>query len=107
MFTTIGKRTLDECVPVGSRPLQIFGTGTVRMCVGEFVDYYGKSHPIDIELTDVHWVPLCPMNILSTVKLQQQNIYLFTGGRGNELYMPGFSWMGEMPSLDQNPRADS
>ena len=61
------------------------------MCVGHYVDNDGLSHPIDLEIEDVYWVPQCPMNVLATPCIAEQNICLYTGPRGNELYMHGFA----------------
>ena len=61
------------------------------MCVGHYVDHNGLSHPIYLEIEDVYWVPQCPMNVLATPCIAEQNIYPNTGPRGNELYMPGFA----------------
>ena len=34
--------------------------GVVNMCVGQYVDHDGLSHPIDPEIKNVYWVPWCP-----------------------------------------------
>ena len=59
------------------------------MCVGHYVDHNGLSPPIDLEIEDVYWVPQCPMNVLATPCIAEQNMYLYIGPRGNELYVPG------------------
>ena len=61
------------------------------MCVGHYVDHNGPSHPIDLEIEDVYRVPQCPLNVLATPCIAEQNICLYTGPGGNELYMPGFA----------------
>ena len=43
------------------------------------------SHPIDLEIEDVYWVPQCPMNVLATPCIAEQNICLYAGPRGNEV----------------------
>lgn len=59
--------------------------------MGQYVDRDGVSHPIDLEIEDVYWVPWCPMILLATPALVEQNAFVFTGPRGNELYTPGFA----------------
>ena len=39
----------------------------------------------------VYRVPWCPMNVLATPYLVEQNISQFTSPRGYELHMPGFA----------------
>ena len=91
MFCAMTTPDISECTPVGSNPLEIRGKGIVRMCLGEMIDHNGIRHPIDLELEDVYYVPDCPINLMSTAVLSKQNVSLFTGPRGNELYMPGFA----------------
>ena len=91
LFSYIGPSDVDICTPIGSTPLDVLGRGVVKMCVEHYVDHTGLSHPIDLEIEDVYWVPQCPMNVLATPCIAEQNMYLCTGPRGNELYMPGFA----------------
>ena len=81
---------LFNCTPIGSTLLDVLGRGAVEMCVGHYVDHDGLSHPIDLEIEGVYWVPQCPINVLATPCIAEQNICLYTGPRGNEVYMPGF-----------------
>lgn len=37
----------------------------------------------------------CPVNLLSTTSLQKQNMYLYTGPRGNDLTITGFAEQGD------------
>ena len=90
-FCEIGPSDVDQCVLVGSAPIDILGKGTIRVCAGTFVDFEGISRSIDLEIEDVHWVPQCPINLLGTESLRKQNIYLCTSPRGNELTIPGFA----------------
>ena len=39
----------------------------------------------------MYWVPQCPINLLATDSPRKQNMYLYTGPRGNELTIPGFA----------------
>ena len=91
LFSYIGPSDVDICTPIGSTPLDVLGRGVVKMCVGHYVDHDGLSHPIDLEIEDVYWVPQCPMNVRATPCIAEQNICLYTGPRGNELYMPGLA----------------
>ena len=91
LFSHIGPSNVDICTPIGSTPLDVLGRGVVQMCVGHYVDHNGLSHPIDLEIEDVYWVPQSPMNVLATPCLTEQSMYLYTGPQGNELYMPGFA----------------
>ena len=81
LFSYIGPSDVDICTPIGSTPLDV---------LGHYVHHNGLSHPIDLEIEDVYWVPQCPMNGVATPCIAEQNIYLYTGPLGNELYMPGF-----------------
>ena len=91
LFSYIGPSDIDICTQIGSNPLDVLGRGVVKMCVGHSVNHNGLSHPIDLEIEDVYWVPQCPMNMLATPCIAEQNICLYTGPRGNELNMPGFA----------------
>ena len=55
------------------------------------MDYNGLSHPIDLEIENFYWVPYSSVNVLATPEINTQNMFLFTGPRGNELIMPGFA----------------
>ena len=55
------------------------------------MDHNGLSHPVDLEIENVYWVPYLSMNVLATPEINAQNIFLFTGPRRNELIMPGFA----------------
>ena len=90
LFSDIGPSDVDICTRIGATPLDVLGRGVVKMCVGHYVNHKGQSHPIDLEIEDVYWVPQCPMNLLATPCIAEQNMYLYTGPRGNELYMPEF-----------------
>ena len=106
-FCEIGPSDLDQCVPVGSAPIDILGKGTIRICAGMHVDFEGISRSIDLEIEDVYWIPQCPINLLATESLRTQNMYLYTGPRGNELTIPGFADQehGRHGAIDQ--KADS
>ena len=91
LFSCIGPSDVDICTPIGSTPLDVLGRGVIKMGVGHYVDHNGPSHPIDLDIEDVYWVPQCPMNVLATPCIAEQNMYLYTGPRGNELYVPGFA----------------
>ena len=79
----IGPSDVDQCVPVSSAPTDILGKGTIRFCAGTYVDFEGISRLIDLEIEDVYWIPQCPINLLATESLRAQNMYLYTGPRGN------------------------
>ena len=79
LFSYIGPSTVDICTTIGSTPLDVLGRGLVKMCVGHYVDHNGLSHHIEIE--DVYWVPQCPMNVLATACIAEQNMYLYPGPR--------------------------
>jgi len=85
----IGPSDVDICTPIGSTPPDVLGRGVAKMCVGHDVDHDGLRHPIDLEIEDMYWVPQRPMNLLATPCIAEQNIGLYTGPRGNGLYMPG------------------
>ena len=91
LFSYIGPSDIDICTPIGSTPLHVLGRGVVKMCLGHYVDHDGLSHPIDLEIEDVYWVSQCPMNVLATPCIAEQNTCLYTGLRGNEMYTPGFA----------------
>ena len=78
-------------MPVGSAPIGILGKGTIRFCAGTYVNFEGIIRSIDLEIEDVHWIPQCPINLLATESLRAQNLYLYTGPRGNELASPGLA----------------
>ena len=78
-------------MPVGSAPNDILGKGTIRVYAEAYVDFEGISRSIDLEIEDVYWIPQCPINLLATESLRSQNMYLYTGSRGNELTIPGFA----------------
>ena len=90
-FCEIRPSDVDQCVPVGSAPIDIVGNGTIRFCAGTYVNFKGISRSNDLEIDDVYWIPQCPINLLGTESLRAQNIYLYTGPRGNELTIPGFA----------------
>ena len=79
-------------MPVGSAPIDILGKGTIRFCAGTYVDFEGISRSIDLEIEEVYWIPQCPISILATEPLRAQNMHLYTGPRGNELTIPGFTY---------------
>ena len=85
LLSYIGPSDIDIYTPIGSTPLDVLGRGVVKMCVGQYVDHDGLSHPIDLEIEHVYWVPQCPMNVLATPCIAEQHICLYTGPRGNEL----------------------
>ena len=91
LFSYIGPSDIDICTHIGSTPVDVLGRGVVKTCVGHYVDHDGLSHPIDLEIEDMYWVPQCPMNVLATPCIAEQNICLYTRPRGNELCMPGFA----------------
>ena len=82
---------IERCTPLGSTPLPVQGKGVVKMCVGNYMDHNGVNHPVDLEIENVYWVPYSSMNVLATPEINTQNIFLYTGPRGNELIMPGFT----------------
>ena len=51
------------------------------MYVEQYVDHDGLSHPIDLEIENVYWVPWSSMNVLATPETNKQNMFLFTGPR--------------------------
>ena len=55
------------------------------------MDHNGLSHPIDLEIENVYGVPYWSMNVLATPKINTQNMFIFTGPRGNDLIMLGFA----------------
>ena len=61
------------------------------MCVVQYADHDGLSHPIDLEIENVYWVPWSSMNVLATPQINKQKMFLFTGPRGIELIMPGIA----------------
>ena len=81
LFSYIGPSDVDICTPIGSTPLDVLVRGVVKMCVGHYVDHNGLSHPVDLEIEDLYWVPECPMNVLATPYIAEQNMYLCTGPR--------------------------
>ena len=91
LFSYIGPSDIEQCTPLGSTPLPVQGKGVVKMCVGNYVDHNGLSHPVDLEIENVYWVPYSSMNVLAIPEINRQNIFLFTGPRGNELIMAGFA----------------
>ena len=91
LFSYIGPSDIEQCTPLGSTPLPVQGKGVVKMCVGNHMDHNGLNHPVDLEIENVYWVPFSSMNVLATLEISTQNIFLFTGPRGNELIMPGFA----------------
>ena len=91
LFSYIGPSDIEQCTPLGSTPLPMQEKGVVKVCAGNFVDHNGLSHPINLDIENVFWVPCSSMNVLATPEINTQNIFLFTGPRGNELIMPGFA----------------
>ena len=82
VFSYISPSDVDICTPIGRTPLHVLGRGVVKMCVGHYDDHNGPSHPIDLGIEDVYWVPQCPMNELATPCIAEQKICLYTGPRG-------------------------
>ena len=91
LFSYIGPSDVEHCTPLGSTPLPVQGKGAVKMCVGNYMDHNGLSHPVDLGIETVYWVPYSSMNVLATPEINTQNIFLFTTPRGNELIMPEFA----------------
>ena len=93
-FSYIEPSHTDKGTPISSTPPDVLARGVVKVWVGhndnDYVDHDEMSHPIDLEIEDVYWVPGCLMNVLATPCLAEQNICLYMGNRGIELYMPGF-----------------
>ena len=57
--------------------------------LGSYVDSHGQSFPLDMEVTNVYYVPQNTMNILSTTNLKQYNMF-FTSQYGSDvLVIPG------------------
>ena len=67
--------------PAGPAALGVVGKGTLLVSIGEYVDVHGNSHPIDVEIPDVHYSPECPYNLLATSELHYEHIYLCTRRR--------------------------
>ena len=82
LLSYIGPSDIEQCTPLGSTPLPVQGKGVVKMCVGNYMDHDGLSHPVDLEVENVYWVPYSSMNVLATPVINTQNICLFTGPRG-------------------------
>ena len=82
LFSYIGQSDIVQCTPLGSTPLPVQGKDVVKMCVGNYMDHNGLSHPVDLEIENVYWVPYSSMNVLATPVINTQNIFLFTGPRG-------------------------
>ena len=57
-FCERGPSDADQCVPVGSAPINILGKGTIRFSAGTYVDFDGVSRSIDLEIKDVYWLHL-------------------------------------------------
>ena len=91
LFSYIGPSDIEQCIPLGSTPLPVQGKGVVKMCVGNYMNHNGLNHPVDLEIENVYWLPYSSMNVLATLEINTQTIFLFTGPRGNELIMPGFA----------------
>ena len=91
LFSYIGPSDIEQCTPLGSTPLPMQGKGVVKRCEGNYMDHNALSHPVDLEIENVYWVPYASMNVLATPEINTQNILLFTGPRGNELIMLGFA----------------
>ena len=68
-FCEIGPSDVDQCVPVGSAPIDILGKGTIHVCAGKYVDFEGICRSFDLEIEDMYWVPQCPINLLATESL--------------------------------------
>ena len=81
-FCEVGPSDVDQCVLVGSAPIDILGKGKIRACVGKYIDFEDISRSFDLEIEDVYWVPQCPINLLATESLRKQNMYLYTGPKG-------------------------
>ena len=69
LFTFVEPCSMKSCIPVGSTPLSIHGVGVVRLCLGSYADHLGPRHPLDIEISNVYYVPHSSFNILSTTHL--------------------------------------
>ena len=91
LFPYIGPSDIEQCTPLGGTALPVQGKGVVKMCVGNYMDQNGLSHPVDLEIENVYGVPYSSVNVLATPEINMQNIFLFTGPRGNDLIMPGFA----------------
>ena len=87
----IGPADVNQCMPVGGAMIDILGKGTIRVCAGTHVDLEGICRSFDLEIEDAYWVPQCPINMRATESLRKQNMYLYTGPRGNEITIPGFA----------------
>ena len=57
LLSYIGPSDVDICTPIGSTQQDVLGRGVVKMCVGHYDDHDGLSHPIDLEIEDMYWVP--------------------------------------------------
>ena len=90
MFCEIKPSDVPQCQPLDQGRLDMYGVGTIRATLGEYVNARDAVIPVDIELTNVYWVPSSPINILSTKELKKSNIYLHTSKTGNRVEMPGF-----------------
>ena len=108
-FCEIGLSDVDHCVPIGSAPIDILRKGTIRFSAETYVDFDGISRSVDLEIEDVYWIPQCPINLLATESLRTQDMYLYTGPRGNELTIPGFALdqgHGRHGAIDQKADAN-
>ena len=70
-FCEIGPSDVDQCVRVGSGPIDILGKGTIRIRAGTYVDFEGCIY---LETEDVYWIPECPINLLATESLRAQHV---------------------------------
>ena len=79
LFPYIGPSDMEQCTPLGSTPLPVQGKGVVKMCVRNYMDHNGLSHPVDLEIENVYWVPYSSINVLATSEINTQNIFQSTG----------------------------
>ena len=89
-FLSIEPTSLDSVQPVGPASLRVRGKGTIQIRIAEYVDRSGRKHPVSIEIPNCYHVPDCPINILSTHAIKEQNMFLHTAKDGDTLVVPGF-----------------
>ena len=88
MFTCMKPSKLKQCTPVGSTPVSMQAIGVICFNLGSCVDSHGQRLPLDIEITDAHYVPSSTMNLLSTTHLKRYNIHLNSQCGPNVLIVP-------------------
>ena len=83
-FSCMKPFDLKQFKPGGSTPLLVQAIGMVSFNLGSYVDCHGQSHPFDLEIPNVYYVPESTMNILSTTHLKQYKIF-FNSQHGRDV----------------------